>query len=43
MAKGDVAKAGGNRLKWGEGEMLEQEFCLGQAEQAWTREEGGER
>lgn len=43
LAKGDVGKAGGNRLRWGEEKRLEQEFCLGQAEQAWTREEGGGR
>lgn len=40
LAKGDVGKAGGNRLGCGEGKRLEQGFCLGQAEQAWTREEG---
>lgn len=43
LAKGDVGKAGGNRLRWGEGQRLEQGFCLGQAEQAWTRKEGGGR
>lgn len=43
LAKGDVAKAGGNRLRWGEGQRLEQGFCLGQAEQPWTRKEGGGR
>lgn len=42
LAKGDVGKAGGNRLRWGEGKRLEQGFLSG-ASRAGLNQGGGRR